>query len=213
VTKVVAPIMRFNTEENSTIRNPDLINFINRDFYVSPVTVQEGGQQDEVPLKLTKGEVEKIRSISVGFEGFEFTDEERAAMTEGKEFFIKANLQVIDGKEKKKIELKMKSGPGGPAFIPTPFTSRAGKSYEFTIKKMMPSQDDPSKSAIEVSVKLPVDESVAPKEETLVIEATIKPMINLVWAGTITLVIGFLLTILRRSEEARNQGDKWKPEE
>jgi cytochrome c biogenesis factor len=37
-------------------------------------------------------------------------------------------------------------------------------------------------------------------------------MINLVWAGTITLVIGFLLTIARRVEEAKREGDKWSKE-
>jgi len=41
------------------------------------------------------------------------------------------------------------------------------------------------------------------KSETLVVEASIKPFINLVWVGTITLVIGFFITILRRGSEAR----------
>jgi len=53
---------------------------------------------------------------------------------------------------------------------------------------------------------------VPKREETLVVEASIKPMINLVWAGTITLIVGFLLTILRRSEEAKRNGDKWEEE-
>jgi cytochrome c-type biogenesis protein CcmF len=51
------------------------------------------------------------------------------------------------------------------------------------------------------------------REETLVVEATIKPLINLVWAGTITLVIGFLLTIARRVDEAKREGDKWRSDE
>ncbi len=75
----------------------------------------------------------------------------------------------------------------------------------------MPSQDDASKSAIEINVKLPVDASTARKEETLVIEATIKPMINLVWAGTITLVVGFLLTIMRRSKKPGIRGKSGNP--
>jgi cytochrome c-type biogenesis protein CcmF len=212
IKKIVSPLMRFNTQENSTIRNPDIINFISRDFYVSPVTVQEGGQSQEVPLRLMKGVVERIKDLELEFQGFDFSDDQRAAMTDGKEFFINAKLRISDGKQKKNVELKMKSGPSGAEFIPTPFVSYDGKAYEFSIRQMMPSQDDPAKSALEVNVKLPVDDSTPKKEETLVVEASVKPMINLVWAGTITLILGFLLTILRRSEEARRQGDKWEGE-
>jgi cytochrome c-type biogenesis protein CcmF len=212
ISRIVSPLMRFNTQENSTIRNPDIINFISRDFYVSPVSVQEGGDAQEVPLRLMKGATERIKDLELEFQGFDFSDDQRAAMTDGREFFINAKLRVFDGKQKKDIELKMKSGPSGAEFIPTPFVSYDGRSYEFTIRQMMPSQDDPAKSALEVNVKLHVDDSTPKKEETLVVEASVKPMINLVWAGTITLIIGFLLTIVRRSEEARRQGDKWEGE-
>jgi cytochrome c-type biogenesis protein CcmF len=212
IKKIVSPLMRFNTAENSTIRNPDIINFISRDFYVSPVTVQEGGQAQEVPLRLVKGASERIKGLDVEFEGFDFSDDQRAAMTDGKEFFINAKLRIADGKQRKNIELKMKSGPSGAEFIPAPFVAYDGSAYEFIIRQMMPSQADPTKSAVEVTVKLPVDDSTPKKEETLVVEASVKPMINLVWAGTITLIIGFLLTIARRSEEARRQGDKWEGE-
>ncbi len=126
VTKVVSPLMRFNTAENSTIRNPDLINFLNRDFYVAPVSVEEGGKRRGTH-KLHEGEVEKLKELSIGFDGFEFTEDQRAAMTDGKEFVIKASLQVVDGKEKKRVELRMKSGPSGAEFIPTVFTSHDGR--------------------------------------------------------------------------------------
>jgi cytochrome c-type biogenesis protein CcmF len=213
IKKVVSPIMRFNTQENSTIRNPDLINFISRDFYVSPVTVETADDLNETPLMLAHMKPAQIGGLKVEFQGFEFTDAERSAMTEGKEFSINANLQITDGKMKRRLELKMKSGPGGAEYVPVSYMSQGGKPFEFTIKRMMPSQEDPAKSAVEITVKRPPDDTAPKREETLVIEASIKPMINLVWAGTITLVIGFLLTILRRTEEARNQGEKWQSEE
>jgi hypothetical protein len=33
-----------------------------------------------------------------------------------------------------------------------------------------------------------------------------------VWVGTVTLVIGFLLTIIHRVEEARLKHDRWTPQ-
>ncbi|MBP1658579.1 MAG: ccmF, partial [Bacteroidetes bacterium] len=38
--------------------------------------------------------------------------------------------------------------------------------------------------------------------DTLVVEASVKPLINLVWAGVIVLLVGFGVTIVRRGEEA-----------
>jgi cytochrome c-type biogenesis protein CcmF len=40
------------------------------------------------------------------------------------------------------------------------------------------------------------------QEEALLVEASIKPFINLLWAGTILMMIGFVLSILKRSKEA-----------
>jgi cytochrome c biogenesis factor len=48
----------------------------------------------------------------------------------------------------------------------------------------------------------PASGASKPKVETLVVEASIKPFINLVWMGTVTLLIGMILTIMRRVEEA-----------
>lgn len=43
----------------------------------------------------------------------------------------------------------------------------------------------------------------AHKHETLIIEASVKPYINLVWLGTITLMIGLAIAVYRRTVEAR----------
>ncbi|MFH0992300.1 MAG: hypothetical protein V1799_20055 [bacterium] len=40
------------------------------------------------------------------------------------------------------------------------------------------------------------------KQESLVIEASIKPMMSLVWVGTVTMINGFLLIIFQRMEKA-----------
>lgn len=213
VTKIVAPIMRFNSQDNSTIRHPDVINFISRDFYVSPVTVETGTKEAVVSHTLARGKPLKIGDLTVTFSQFKFTDEQRAAMSEGKEFFITAELQIQKGTSSDRLELRVKNGPAGAEFIPSAYTAKDGKQYEFAMTKTMPSQEDPSQSAVAVDVKLPHDPAAHQKEDTLVIEASIKPMINLVWAGTVTLIIGFVLTIMRRVEEARRQGERPRPPE
>jgi hypothetical protein len=80
-----------------------------------------------------------------------------------------------------------------------------GKEYVFTLSRILRDREDPSKSKVQLSVRLPDDPNVERKGGTLVVEASIKPMINLVWMGTVALVVGFLLTIIRRVEEAREK--------
>jgi len=59
---------------------------------------------------------------------------------------------------------------------------------------------------------LSLDQPVTPAStqaravEVLVVEASIKPYINLVWAGVIILLVGFLVTIVRRAAEAGQTG-------
>ncbi len=180
---------------------------------MAPISVEESGQGTQKSIKLMRGQSETVSNLKVQFDGFEFTEAQRAAMVEGKEFFIDAKLMVSNGNAKKSLDLKMKTGPKGAEYVPSGFVASDGRNYEFVISQMMPSHDDPSKSSVDIVIDLPADGTTAKREETLVIEASIKPMINLVWAGTITLVIGFLLTIVRRTEEASREGDKWRREE
>jgi len=66
---------------------------------------------------------------------------------------------------------------------------------------------NPSKNDDEAQVTLSInglhDSAITkvPKAETLVVEASVKPFINLVWIGTVALIGGFLITIVRRIKE------------
>ncbi len=207
ISKTVAPVMRFNSQDNSTMRHPDVINFLSRDFYVAPVSVEAGGDHSD-SRTLVRGKPSTIGDLTVIFNQFEFSDEHQTAMAEGKDFFIGADLLIQEGKSSQHLRLQMKNGPSGAEFVPAVYTARSGKQYEFAMTRMMPSQEDPSQSAVAVDVKLPHDPAAHQKEDTLIIEASVKPMINLVWAGTVTLIVGFALTIVRRVAEARRRGGR-----
>ncbi len=45
------------------------------------------------------------------------------------------------------------------------------------------------------------EEIVEVKKEVLSIEASIKPFINLVWSGVILMVIGFIISVVKRTKE------------
>jgi cytochrome c-type biogenesis protein CcmF len=55
-------------------------------------------------------------------------------------------------------------------------------------------------SSITVGVQRPGETALQP--ETLVVDASIKPFINLLWGGTLLLMVGLTLSIVKRSKEA-----------
>lgn len=200
---VVSPTMYYSDFTKGLMRHPDVINFIDRDLYVAPLSVEEEKRGNEQSLTLQRASVAEVGPLRVIFEDFDFSNIQRGAMLEGGEFSIGVLLTVEEQKKTSRLTLIMKNTPSGPQYIPATYRASDGKEYVFNLVRMMPDREDKSKSAVELSVTSPLDNPQDAKKETLVVEASIKPMINLVWMGTVTLIIGFLLTIIRRVEEAR----------
>jgi cytochrome c-type biogenesis protein CcmF len=210
--RTVAPTMYYSEFTKGIMRHPDLINFLSKDFYVAPMSLEEASTGSTQSLELARGQEVSVGSLSVTFVDFDFTNFERGSMLEGKDFTIGVDLQVREGNKKKPVKLLMKNSPQGAEYIPFGYTADDGSAYELTLVRMMPDREDKSKSRVEISARLPQPPGTPQKGETLIVEASIKPYINLVWVGTVTLVLGFLLTIIRRVEEARLNNQRWMSE-
>jgi len=203
--RIVAPTMYYSEFTKGVMRHPDLINYLTKDFYVAPLSLEEPTGTEQ-KFEILKGDKVEAGSLQVTFMDFDFSNMQKGAMVEGKDFSIGVDLEVQDGKKKIPLRVLMKNTPQGPEYPPVPYVAADKSSYEFTLVRLLPDRDDKSKSKVEISVKLPDNAAFPKKAETLVIEASIKPYINLVWVGTVTLVVGFFLTIIRRVEEARLKG-------
>jgi len=206
--RTVSPTMYYSEFTKGVMRHPDLINFINKDFYVAPLSLEEASTGSEKTLTLQKGGRADVSGLNVLFVDYEFSNEQKAAMAESRAFSIDATMEIKDGAKKTKLVLQMKGEKGEFEYPAKSYTALDQISYEFKISRLIPDREDKSKSKIEISVKTANDPSAQAKAETLVIEASIKPYINLVWVGTVTLVVGFLLTIVRRVAEARMKNDQ-----
>jgi cytochrome c-type biogenesis protein CcmF len=198
--RTVSPTMYYSKFTNGLMRHPDLINFINKDFYVAPLSLEEAGSGAEKPLTLQKGQQVDVGGFKLSFVDYDFSNEQKAAMSESRSFSIVARFGILDGSKKTKMTLEMKGQKGEFEYVPSTYVAQDKKSYEFKIARLVPDKEDKSKSSVEISYK---ESDTKPKPETLVVEASIKPYINLVWMGTVTLVVGFALTIFRRVAEAR----------
>ena len=198
---MVMPVMRYSNYTQSVLRAPDVKNMYTKDFYISPMSLEEPEEHPEQSLALLKGESKDIgKGMNVKFVDYNFDNADKAKMLEGGGFTIGAKIEISANGKTELIEPQMKGGTGaGPTFTAV---KPSFSNVIFKISRLKPNREDPSKSVVELSY---TDMSAGQqgKGETLVVEASVKPMINLVWAGTITLVIGFIVTIIRRVQEAK----------
>jgi cytochrome c-type biogenesis protein CcmF len=198
----VAPIMYYSSYNDGLMRNPDIANFITRDFYLAPLSLEQ--KTDDAPQKVEfkRGETKDFEGLQVTFVDFDFPVDQKAAMLEGKEVRIGAKLRVKEegGKVLVLTPAKVMNAGGQPR---DDAATLEGK-YEFTITGMRPDREAKENSRVEIGMrdlrqKASTD---AGQGDVLVAEASVKPYINLVWAGVIILLVGFLVTIVRRAQEA-----------
>jgi cytochrome c-type biogenesis protein CcmF len=170
----VAPIMYYTAYNDGLMRNPDIANLYTKDFYLAPLSLEQ--KNDSAAgvqnVELKRGETKMIGALRITFVDFDFPVMQKAAMLEGGE-------QRDDG-------------------------VRIGDSYEITIAGMHPDREARENSRVEIGVK---DIQAAAREpaaqgDVLMAEASVKPFINLVWSGVIIVIVGFLITIVRRAQEA-----------
>ncbi len=200
----VAPVMYVSDFTQSIMRHPDLVNYIDRDLYVAPMSLEEAtsGPREQT-VELERDVPKTVGGVSLTFRSFDMKGANREAMMEGKPFEIKTRIDVLDGKKVTPLSLRMTSANGSVDFPVATFTDAMGALYQFRIGRLRPPQDDSVAPTVEIIATTPQDRSGQGKPETLVIEASVKPFINLVWVGTVTLIVGFLLTIIRRVQESQ----------
>lgn len=202
---IVAPVMFQGESEGSLIRNPDIINMITKDFYVSPLSLEAAGQHSSPnEVVLAEGETIEKAGMKIHYSGYEFSH------PDGKGNLIRAKIEITRNYKTETIYPSMTNKSGQVNFQTAKLAD--GKTG-FTIKSVKPTGEDGSKSSVILTISgidFSAESEPVHTNDVLVVEATVKPFINLVWLGTISLIAGFLITISRRLRESYKLAEKWK---
>ena len=204
-TNGVSPIMYYSSYTQGLMRTPDIINLITKDFYLAPLSLEQKGSGADATMEkvqLRKGESKKVGELEIRFDDFDFPVLEKAAMLEGRESTIGARLEVMEYGKKPVLLIPSKVRNNREL---TDKPVRYADRYEFVIVGMRPDREAKENSTVEIGVvnlHAPVSQDEHAGKDTLVVEASVKPFINLVWSGVIILLVGFLITIVRRVQEA-----------
>jgi cytochrome c-type biogenesis protein CcmF len=189
----LSPVM-FETRDQGVMKNPDIANFLTHDVYLSPVGLDhDPGSAETVTLR--KGEAASVGGVHVTFVRFDMSGHGVQNVEGG--MAIGAQLELTDGKRSETITPVTMYRPGGdpsPATTESKILQRGVRLAALNVG----GEGVPSSVTLEVSG---TGEGTGPRE-ILIVDASIKPFINLVWTGTVIMMIGFVVSILKRSKES-----------
>jgi cytochrome c-type biogenesis protein CcmF len=212
-TFLLQPVMFESSYNNSLMRNPDYASLITRDFYLEPVSVEQtgssgdAGEQDVVELK--KGESRTFGDVEVTFLQFEMNQQAMNSMTGTGGFAVGARLRIKRGKTTEEV-------------IPVAFY-KAGQRSESRIVstkdgaidfELLGMNVDPASKASTIQLRitgLPGQAPVAQKSELLIVEASVKPFIGLIWIGAVLMASGLTVSLIAKLNgkgKPRRTGDQ-----
>lgn len=194
----LAPVM-FEAGEQGLMRNPDIASFLTRDIYLSPVSLnQEENHAGDKTYTIPKGETVSMGSVKATFVKFEMNAHATDAMTSGQQgMAIGSVLTLSDGANSETITpLAHYGADGSPTYTPSKSKLIGGFVQVVSMDVGMGQRA----STVTVNVQRP--HGAVQPSETLIVEASIKPYISLLWGGTVLMIIGFIFAIVKRSTEA-----------
>lgn len=197
--KLASPVM-FNSQYNdNTMREPDILEGWSKDFYVSPLGFSEGSNahnSNKVEVILQKGESIDFNNATITFSKFSISDDDMKAMLDGGEFMMGADLRVEYEGNNYSTNPNIKFASNKQEIIETVVEPA-------NIKLAVTKIDASGSIDLVVSVLDSELQSIPGEEqpETLTVEASVKPNINLVWLGVILITVGFIIAALRRRKE------------
>jgi cytochrome c-type biogenesis protein CcmF len=193
-TSVLMPMM-FETESSGMMRNPDIKSYFTQDMYIAPSGLEENAMDEHGHVTLVKEQTVAVGPSHMTFSAFEMKGHNSQGSATGTRIGAKIDIVVgeksetvvpyviYDGKEQKYFGAESKL---------------LGTKIEFQAMSIGGMGD--GKSAIQIALKNMGGIPLSGKKETLVVDASVKPFISLVWIGTFFVLFGFVLSILRRKK-------------
>jgi cytochrome c-type biogenesis protein CcmF len=191
------PVMFESDYNKSLMRNPDYAAFLTRDFYIEPVSLEEvaspsGSGSGGSTLQLKKGESKSLGEVTVTFLRFDTNHKGMEATLGTGSFPVGTVLQVKRGsKTEEVIPVTVYRGAEKPDIRKA--TTKDGAIGFELIAMNIGAQSIPS--TIDLSITgATVPAPPAVKSQLLVVEASVKPFMSVVWAGAVLVLLGLIVS-------------------
>lgn len=183
--------------QQQIMRNPGIAKFLTTDVYVEPQALLEADPEGGRRFQFTKGHTVQFGDYSVTFTDFDMNNSPAS-----QSFRLGTVFSVArKGGSAEELTAFRTTGPDGVTTEPA--TVAAGD-LQIDVLGMTPNKENLGLSEIEARLKNPaVPPSPADMRETLVVEASLKPFISIVWLGIVLMVAGFFVARMRRAADSR----------
>ena len=194
----LSPVM-FDAGQQGLMKNPDIASSLLRDFYVSPVSFepQQASAAGGDTYTIRKGQTVDIGNVQATFVSFDMGAHGKDAMARGESgMSIGSVLEIRNASAREKVvALAHYRSNEAPRYEPVRSDVLGATIQLVGMNVGM----QPTESSVTVAVSRPGGAQSQP--DVLVVEASIKPFINLLWGGTLVMLAGFGLAIVKRSKE------------
>lgn len=192
----LSPMSQFNEGMGGLISSPDSKIYLNRDLYTYVAAMNDYADPDwkeDENYEVSPGEQFHIADFVTYFDGAEVLKEIEGYTLQEGDVAVKAKLRVLDYDVEKVLE---------PTFIIR--NNQVGKlpvidtelGLKVSLENIIPEQN---KFVFKVNQY---------QKDYVVMKAIVKPYINVLWIGTIIMLIGFTVAIFRRFDEFAKMRDK-----
>lgn len=193
---LLSPVM-FQTREQGIMRNPDILSLAAKDIYISPVKLEGGEPQtvgEPVVVTIAKGETKNVGPARITFRRFEMAAHDRQPGGEGMPIGAQLLIQTAADSEWI-VPVSLFTARGAAESQPL-----ASRLLGATVRlvDLSVGMGGGETSSVTLSVERIDDRLSVP--ETLIVEASVKPFILLVWLGTLIMMAGFALSIVHRAK-------------
>jgi cytochrome c-type biogenesis protein CcmF len=191
----VVPVM-FEAGEQGVMRNPDIVSLAAEDIYVSPQELEQA-QEPGGPVReytVAKGGTVTVDSVRIAFSRFDMG--QHAQVGQGG-MAAGAVLEITKGSERETVVPVLRYGENRSIKYQDAYSNLIGAPVRLqAVEVGMNAQGST------VTIGLPGKQASAQARGILFVEASIKPFINFVWLGSLFMVAGFVLAIIKRVREA-----------
>lgn len=199
--EILAPVMFESSYNNSLMRNPDYVSSWSGDFYLEPVSLEQGESDQKNFIVLVKDEPQIYGPITITFQRFEMGAHGKSGMMGGgNSVTIGAVLQIKTDKDVQEIVPTTLYNAQGNPEMRTAYLKNGHLGFQL---ESMNVASGARKSQVQINVVgvEGMQHGGAQKPETLIAEISVKPFMSFVWIASVMIIGGLTLAMVRRSKQ------------
>ena len=194
-TSTLQPVM-FSAGDQGVMKNPDIVSSLTHDLYLSPLAYDEPSNAG-MEYRIAKGEEVAAGEARVKFVQFQIEGEHEAMMQSmNRTMRIGALLEIRKGMAMESLTATAIVRPGKAQEFPPVQSSLLNS----TVRLGGMSIGDGASPSIMLSVE---PGGRVGSSGVLIVEASMKPFILLLWCGTVIMFLGFSLALAQRTKEGK----------